>query len=283
MYQHILVITDQDNVFTFALDKANEVAKQYDAVVEVVSFVDIANVEINITDYTKKVNAKIHRCFDSDVTVHTHVADTDNITQWINRYCENHAVDLVIKTGHRTETLFYTPTDWHLIRQLKCSLLLVSDRKWRAKSRVLVAVDAGSKKPAQLEMDQKVIKEAHCWAEAKDMELHVTYSAPLPTVAIEFGTIEAEQYEREHSATVKDQLNTVIEQTDISNIEGHYSFGPAEKRIPSTANRIKADLVVVGSIGRTGVKAALLGNTAEKILHHLRTDILVVKPYLAQR
>lgn len=92
------------------------------------------------------------------------------------------------------------------------------------------------------------------------------------------GWSKLEQYERENTEQAKAALQQVIDESGIKNIDGHYSFGAAEKRIPSTANKVKADLVVVGSVGRTGLNAILLGNTAEKILHHLRTDILIVKP-----
>ena len=149
MYQHIVVITDQDNIFTLALEKANEVAKQFNAVVDVISFVNASESNINITEHTHQVNEHVHNTFDTNLTVHTHIADTEILSRWIAHYCDNHPVDLVIKTGRRSESLFYTPCDWQLIRQLKCSLLIVSDRKWRAKPNILAAVDAGCKSKRQ--------------------------------------------------------------------------------------------------------------------------------------
>ena len=54
--------------------------------------------------------------------------------------------------------------------------------------------------------------------------------------------------------------------------------GPVAKVITSTAARDRAQLVVMGRVGRRGVKARLLGNTAENVLQHLRTDVLALKP-----
>jgi len=31
-------------------------------------------------------------------------------------------------------------------------------------------------------------------------------------------------------------------------------------------------------VGRKGVKARLLGNTAEQVLRHMKTDVLAIKP-----
>ena len=49
------------------------------------------------------------------------------------------------------------------------------------------------------------------------------------------------------------------------------------KEIPSVAKKVKADLVVLGNVGRTGLKGLVIGNTAEKILQRLAVDVLLVK------
>lgn len=36
--------------------------------------------------------------------------------------------------------------------------------------------------------------------------------------------------------------------------------------------------MVLGAVGRTGISAAFLGNTAEQVIDHLRCDLLVIKP-----
>ena len=48
--------------------------------------------------------------------------------------------------------------------------------------------------------------------------------------------------------------------------------------IPELAEHLNAGVVVLGTIGRTGLSAAFLGNTAEQVIDHLRCDLLVIKP-----
>lgn len=48
--------------------------------------------------------------------------------------------------------------------------------------------------------------------------------------------------------------------------------------INSTARRLDAGLVVMGSVGRRGLPALLIGNTAEKVLHTSDRSLLVIKP-----
>lgn len=54
--------------------------------------------------------------------------------------------------------------------------------------------------------------------------------------------------------------------------------GTPYQAIKSVARQLDASLVVMGSVGRRGVSALLIGNTAEKILHALDRSLLVIKP-----
>jgi len=48
--------------------------------------------------------------------------------------------------------------------------------------------------------------------------------------------------------------------------------------IAETAEEIKADLIVIGSHGRTGLMHILLGSTAERVVREAACNVLVIKP-----
>ena len=48
--------------------------------------------------------------------------------------------------------------------------------------------------------------------------------------------------------------------------------------IPEYLNNIAADLVVMGTVARTGVPGFIMGNTAETILNHINCSVLAIKP-----
>ncbi len=52
---------------------------------------------------------------------------------------------------------------------------------------------------------------------------------------------------------------------------------PADAIVETAAN-IKADLIVIGSHGRTGLMHILLGSTAERVVREAACDVLVIKP-----
>jgi universal stress protein A len=53
--------------------------------------------------------------------------------------------------------------------------------------------------------------------------------------------------------------------------------GPAAQAILQAATDRHADLVVMGTIGRTGLKRALLGSVAEAVVRHAPCSVLVVR------
>ena len=60
--------------------------------------------------------------------------------------------------------------------------------------------------------------------------------------------------------------------------ELHLVKGDPSSVISSELERLGADLLIMGTIARTGVTGFLLGNTAEKILGQLKCSVLATKP-----
>ena len=58
----------------------------------------------------------------------------------------------------------------------------------------------------------------------------------------------------------------------------HLLAGSARDMIPEFTEDRGFDLVVVGTLGRTGVAAEILGETAELILRGVRCSVLAVSP-----
>jgi nucleotide-binding universal stress UspA family protein len=58
----------------------------------------------------------------------------------------------------------------------------------------------------------------------------------------------------------------------------HLIKGWPRKEIPALAERLDVDLVVMGTVARTGVPGLLMGNTAETILNQIDCSVLAIKP-----
>ena len=65
---------------------------------------------------------------------------------------------------------------------------------------------------------------------------------------------------------------------DIVPLADHFRKQFAAAMIPELAEALSADLIVLGTVGRTGVPGFFIGNTAEKTLAAVDCSVLAVKP-----
>jgi universal stress protein A len=74
----------------------------------------------------------------------------------------------------------------------------------------------------------------------------------------------------------REQLSRLGEKRAIPEQQQHIVVGRPETEIHNLADKLNADLIVVGSHGRHGL-ALLLGSTANGVLHGSKCDVLAVK------
>jgi hypothetical protein len=60
-------------------------------------------------------------------------------------------------------------------------------------------------------------------------------------------------------------------------VEGRFIIGVPSVEIVSVAQKQNADLIVMGTHGRTGLSHILLGSTAERVIQHAPCPVLTVK------
>jgi len=58
----------------------------------------------------------------------------------------------------------------------------------------------------------------------------------------------------------------------------HLVKGEPAASILQTAEKCSADLIVMGTLGRSGIPGLFIGNTAEDVLQATRASVLAVKP-----
>lgn len=54
--------------------------------------------------------------------------------------------------------------------------------------------------------------------------------------------------------------------------------GEPEDVVPKYVDEHAIDLVVMGTVARTGISGLVIGNTAERVLQRLRVSVLATKP-----
>ena len=164
------------------------------------------------------------------------------------------------------------------MRECQAPIYLSSEKQWRKAQHVLAALDLETKNAEKLELNDKILAEAKAIASATDSELHVCYTVPFSPLLRDFGIQFKDELEIKAEKKLAPVIKAMSYEHGIPEDRFHLTAGQPELVIPSTAANVKAAVVVLGIVGRKGLSGRIVGNTAEKILSLLKTDVLALKP-----
>lgn len=208
--------------------------------------------------------------------------------------------DLVIKQPESWDWLdrLLGSDDMHLLRKCPCPVWVIKPREEQTCRRILAAVDVDENYPpaerdCRRALNGQVLEIAGSLALSEFAELHIVHAWQ----AVGEGTMRGaflhvpEEKVKAYVEQVRRQretgLNGLVEQmvselgdqaVDYLKPQVHLIKGWARKEIPQLAGRIQADLVVMGTVARTGVPGFIMGNTAEAILSQIQCSVLAIKP-----
>ena len=209
---------------------------------------------------------------------------------WHNRPFEaiidqviNQGYNLVIKGTHQHDKLksvVFTPTDWHILRKCPCPVMLVKDHNWQTNGNIIAAVNVGSDEAEHHSLNVKITEEAKQLAKIIQSNTHLVNSFPgTPiNIAIEIPEFNSTEYNDTMLKYHEQAMIAHANNFDISVTNTHVKEGLPEAVIEQVATELDAELVILGTIGRTGISAALIGNTAEHVIDQLNCDVLALKP-----
>ena len=183
------------------------------------------------------------------------------------------SADLVIQHTRSFSKLartFLTNDSWQLVRYCPKPLMLVKDRQWKSAPVVLAGVDPVHNHHKPLKLDLKIIESALCIQNQIGGELHVVhaYSEAGHPFAIPDKVLDA------HKAAFEE----LLEEFDISENNCHLEDESPVFALQKCEANLNADIIVMGALSRSRLSDALIGNTAERVLDYLESDVLIVKP-----
>ena len=173
-------------------------------------------------------------------------------------------------------------TDWELARLSPMPVLMVKRQRPYHRPKILAAVDPTHAYSKPLELDAQILACAARMSEILRGTLHAVHAyVPAPFAAEVSTGLAAGSALRTDAFAAADagaQLSKVLRATAIPARCRHLIGGHPADAIKQAVNDMGADIVVMGSISRSGLRRLLIGNTAEKLLYRLPCDLLLVKP-----
>ncbi len=168
-----------------------------------------------------------------------------------------------------------TPDDWKLLRYCPGPVLMVKTETPWTGGIILAAVDVGNSDGEHRTLHSGIVSHGYDIAALAKGTLHVISAHPSPMLSAADPTF---QLKETIEARYREQCKAFQAEYDVSNDRLHVEEGPADVLIPYTAEKLKAVVTVIGTVARTGLSGALIGNTAEVVLDTLESDVLVLKP-----
>jgi len=87
-----------------------------------------------------------------------------------------------------------------------------------------------------------------------------------------------QQKQNEIEQALQEQLSQTDHRTLQNPVNVHVKEGPADVVILDLIEELGIDLLMMGTVARSGISGLILGNTAERLLGHVSCSVLAVKP-----
>ena len=309
-FRNILVFVDEGTDYSAALERALTLATNNQSLLTVCTVVDavpsdlrMAITAVTMTELHEIAVSEKRNWFDKVITsvptdevpLETKMLVGRPFLEIIRQVLEgNH--DLIIKCAEDTGRLghmAFGSTDMHLLRKCPCPVWIIKPTEHRKHRRILAAVDMDPEEAVKDVLNRQILEMSTSLALTECSEVHIAHawdmagenifrSARTDISDAEVDTmVDEEASARRH--WLENLVNTYAAKTDRDAVDYvspqlHVIKGTAKAAIPSKARELDVDLIVMGTVARSGIPGFFMGNTAESILHQIDCSVLAIKP-----
>jgi len=267
-FRHIFVVFDPTRSNQPALERAATIAAEVPVNLHVFACIFLPldkdvdkaeEVKELIAQQQATLNSAVAPLIDKGIAVTTEVEWEKDWYQAVVRASIRNGADAVLKSSYphtARQRILNRTSDWTLIRECLCPVLLVKETETSGNRRILAAVDIRAEKGSYEKLNQQIIEFSHRIMDGTNAEVHFINA---------FQEMKA----------VPDR-NALIENCGVSSDRIHIQIGNPDDVIVARARDLDASLVVVGNSARSGASAMISGNTVEKVLDKLDCDVLSI-------
>ncbi len=195
--------------------------------------------------------------------------------------------DLLIKASKPPQGLserVLGSTDLHLLRKCPCPVWIDRPHAAFPYRSILAAVDPMAEEGQGC--DRLVMDLASSLAQRESARLDVVHAWQLEGESLlSDGRYRVSRTELQYLIELKRErhlkaFDELLASYDMNTSDDtvHLLKGQAAARIRQLSSQLDTDLIVMGSIGRTGIPGFIIGNTAEDVMQNINASILAVKP-----
>jgi len=309
-FSKILLIADAGTDYSAALKRAVALAKNNQASLTLVDVVDSVPAELRmaitmvtpqelcdilVTEKREKLDGISRTIADKEIAVEAKVLVGKPFSEIIRQVLGNDH-DLVIKCAEGDASLrdiLFGSTDMHLMRKCPCPVWIIKSTEHRHYRCILAAVDLDQEEAVKDVLNRQILEIATSLALAESSEMHIVHAWDFAgenhfrSARMGFSDAEVDAMLAEEAGERKRWLKNLVntygtkadeEAVDYLRPQLHVIQGVAKHIVPSKARELDVDLIVMGTVARSGISGFFMGNTAESILNQIDCSVLTIKP-----
>jgi universal stress protein E len=165
---------------------------------------------------------------------------------------------IMIRAGKpiKSKRFIFAESKWELLKEANCPVVLVRDEAKPQRKIVLAAVNFQASRINQEILNKNILERGMYLSESYGADFHVVNAY-----------IDSLLYP---------DRGRLAKQTGLNQSNTHVVKGYTDEVIAKVAKKVDADVVVIGTLGQTGLTKTRRGNTAERVISALDVDIVVV-------
>lgn len=179
----------------------------------------------------------------------------ESIRQSAKRFGAN-LIYLPVHAKTSSSRFTFSESKWELLKGAYCPVVLIRPGAQAQRKVILAAVNFQAQRDVQRELNKKIIEYAKYYADAYGAELHVIN-----------GYMDSMNYP---------DRGRLVNETGLPSHRVHVKNGYTLDVVSALADEIHADLVVMGTLGQNGMTKTRRGNTAERLIAAVDSDVMVV-------
>ncbi|HIP54185.1 MAG TPA: universal stress protein, UspA [Sulfurimonas autotrophica] len=264
------------------------------------NFLDV-NIETLLENEKKKELEKLIKPFANQLEIEIKIFFGTLYYEVIYNVLENN-YDLLMKMPENKDWLdrLFGSNDMHLLRKCPCPIWFIKPDSPRSFDNIMAAVDVNidtltEKEDAEVEekLNHQILQMASSLAVSELAKLHILHVWDAPETALMQGAfikmpdsevIEyVENIQNLHNVKLKALLEDVAhtqagEMLEFLEPDIHLVRGLPSKIILQYIKKLQIDVIVMGTVAKTGLAGVIMGNTAEEILSQIDCSVIAIKP-----
>ncbi len=300
--KRILVLEDLEQSQHIALHRAAQFAEQNKAELEVFNCGYTPIIETAILfekdiqararqQYIKRAREKLEVLAapyrDQGLKINTDAQWEKSVPQGVLNKIEAYQPDLVVLHNHhrgRLSRFLSNYTEWQLVKYSPVPLLLVRLETETPHAPTVVALEALTEDETtehyQIAKHSLAVAQllASTTADAKHPAhlIHCHQSHESMAAFLEIGTTD---YLTKARRTQEALLQKFVAEQGMDTALLHFVEGHPVKEIVRYADNHQAQMIIIGSSGKSLMEKVVLGSTVQEVIEHASCDVLVTKPY----